>query len=73
VLLDACLSPTPHGLGLRRVVASCFAANVPSYLLMERIGMRREALNRRDSLHAELGWLDGLTYAVLADERRQSH
>lgn len=70
VMLDACLSPAPDGLGLRRVVASCFAANVPSYRLMERLGMRREALNRRDSLHAELGWLDGLSYAVLADEWR---
>ncbi|MCH1866669.1 GNAT family N-acetyltransferase [Nocardioides sp. CFH 31398] len=71
VLIDACLSPAPDGLGLRRVIASCFADNVPSYRLMERVGMRREAHHRRDSLHAELGWLDGLVYAVLADEWRR--
>ena len=30
-------------LGLRRVTASCFAANTASSRLMERVGMRREA------------------------------
>lgn len=69
-LLEVCLAPPPGGLGLRRVTASCFAANEPSWRLMERVGMRREAHAVRDSLHAELGWLDGLTYALLADERR---
>ncbi len=55
-------------LGLRRVIANCFAANEPSWRLMERIGMRREAHNVRDSLHAIDGWVDGYTYALLADE-----
>ena len=32
--------------------------------------MRREQHGIRDSWHAELGWVDGYTYAVLADERR---
>ncbi len=31
--------------------------------------MRREQHGIRDSWHAELGWVDGFTYAVLADER----
>jgi RimJ/RimL family protein N-acetyltransferase len=57
-------------LGLRRVVAECFLANEPSWRLMERLGMRREAHAVQDSLHAELGWLDGLTYALLASEWR---
>jgi RimJ/RimL family protein N-acetyltransferase len=58
------------GLGLRRVVANCFADNEPSWRLMERIGMRREAHNVRDSLHRDGEWYDGLTYALLADEWR---
>ena len=55
-------------LGLRRVVASCFVANEPSWRLMERIGMRREAHNVADSLHRDRGWLDGYLYALLAEE-----
>ena len=57
-------------LGLRRVVASCFADNTPSWRLMERLGMRREQVAVRESLHRELGWVDGLGYALLADEWR---
>lgn len=58
------------GLGVRRVTASCFAANVASWRLMERVGMRREGEHLADSLHRELGWVDGLVYALLADEPR---
>ena len=57
-------------LGLRRVVAGCFAANVASWRLMERVGMRREIHAVRESLHRTEGWLDGLGYALLADEWR---
>ncbi len=57
-------------LGLRRVVALCFADNEPSWRLMERLGMRREAHNIKDSLHRDHGWLDGYVYALLADEWR---
>ncbi len=57
-------------LGLRRVVASAFADNEPSWRLMERVGMRREGVGVRDSLHRDLGWVDGVTYALLADEPR---
>lgn len=56
------------GLGLRRVVAICFADNEPSWRLMERIGMRREAHHVRDNLHRDGEWYDGLTYALLAEE-----
>lgn len=55
-------------LGLHRVVAHCFAENTASWRLMERHGMRREAHSVRDSLHRDLGWLDGYSYAILADE-----
>jgi RimJ/RimL family protein N-acetyltransferase len=57
-------------LGLRRVTASCFADNERSWRLMERVGMRREAHTVADSLHRSGRWLDGLTYAMLADEWR---
>ena len=59
-------------LGVRRVTASCFADNAASWRLMERVGMRREARNVQDSLHRSEGWIDGLDYALLAAEWRQS-
>lgn len=59
-----------EGLGLHRVVAYCFADNEPSWRLMERIGMRRETATLRDSLHRSGQWLDGLGYALLAEEWR---
>ena len=57
-------------LGLRRVQALCFADNVASWRLMERLGMRREEYAVQDSLHRTKGWLDGMSYALLADEWR---
>lgn len=55
-------------LGLHRVTAGCFADNVASWRVMEKLGMRREQHGVRDSWHAELGWIDGYTYGILADE-----
>lgn len=55
-------------LGLHRVTAGCFADNVASWRVMEKLGMRREQHGVRDSWHAELGWIDGFTYAILAEE-----
>lgn len=55
-------------LGIRRVVASCFADNEASWRLMERVGMRRELHAVGDALHRSAGWTDTLAYAVLADE-----
>ncbi|HEU4568089.1 MAG TPA: GNAT family N-acetyltransferase [Marmoricola sp.] len=57
-------------LGLRRVTANCFADNVASRRLMERVGMRLELHTRQESLHRSGRWLDGLGYALLADEWR---
>jgi RimJ/RimL family protein N-acetyltransferase len=56
------------GLGLHRVIATCFAENEPSWRLMERVGMRREAATRKDSLHADGTWRDCYTYALLDEE-----
>jgi RimJ/RimL family protein N-acetyltransferase len=57
-------------LGIRRVVAACFSANEPSWRLMERIGMRREAHHVKNSLHRDHGWQDDYVYALLAEEWR---
>lgn len=58
------------GLGLRRVIANCFAVNEPSWRVMERIGLRREALHVGEGLHRDGEWYDGLSYALLAEEWR---
>ncbi|TQS43431.1 GNAT family N-acetyltransferase [Cryptosporangium phraense] len=72
--VEAALRICFEDLGLRRVFASCFAANTPSYRLMERVGMRREAHTVRDGLHPSGEWMDGFDYALLADEwRRRRH
>jgi RimJ/RimL family protein N-acetyltransferase len=60
-----------EGLGLRRVTASCFADNVASWRLMERIGMRREVHTLKESLHRSGQWLDGMSYGLLAEEWRE--
>ncbi|RIV40346.1 GNAT family N-acetyltransferase [Micromonospora radicis] len=58
-------------LGVRRVTAGCFADNLASVRLLEKIGMRREQHGVGDSWHAELGWVDGYTYALFAETWRQ--
>ena len=55
-------------LGVRRVVALAFADNAASRRVMERVGMRHEATLVKESLHRELGWLDGVSYALLAED-----
>jgi RimJ/RimL family protein N-acetyltransferase len=50
------------------VHADCFFDNEPSWRLMERLGMRRELHSVQESLHRTKGWLDGLSYALLAGE-----
>jgi len=57
-------------LGVRRVVAGAFADNRASVRVMEKLGMRLETQGVRDQLHRDLGWLDGVGYAILADEWR---
>lgn len=57
-------------LGIRRITAGCFADNLASVRILEKVGMRREQHGVGDSWHAELGWIDGYTYAMLAEEWR---
>jgi RimJ/RimL family protein N-acetyltransferase len=52
------------------VTAACGADTDASWRRMERVGKRREAHIVRDSLHRSGEWLDGLGYALLADEWR---
>jgi Acetyltransferases, including N-acetylases of ribosomal proteins len=54
--------------GVRRVTAGCFADNPASVRVLEKAGMRREGHSVRDAWHAELGWIDGYEYALLAEE-----
>ncbi|WP_229071207.1 GNAT family N-acetyltransferase [Actinoplanes sp. DH11] len=58
-------------LGVRRITAGCFADNLASVRILEKVGMRREQHGVGDSWHAELGWVDGYTYAMLAGDRRE--
>lgn len=55
-------------LGLRRLIANAFAANEASWRLMERVGMRREVYTVKESLHRSGEWMDGISYALLAEE-----
>jgi RimJ/RimL family protein N-acetyltransferase len=55
--------------GLHRITADCDPRNEPSYRLMERLGMRREALFFQ-SVWEKGRWADELHYAILADEWR---
>ncbi len=57
----------------RRVVANAFAANEPSRRLVERVGMRREVYAVRDSLHRDLGGVDGIGYALLVEDWNAQH
>ncbi|WP_444947190.1 GNAT family N-acetyltransferase [Micromonospora ureilytica] len=58
-------------LNIRRITAGCFADNLASVRILEKIGMRREQHGVGDSWHAELGWVDGYTYALLAETWRR--
>lgn len=58
-------------LGLHRITAGAFLANEPSWRLMDRVGMRRESVSVKDSLHRDHGWVDGVLYALVEEEWAQ--
>jgi RimJ/RimL family protein N-acetyltransferase len=62
-LLDLGFGP----LDLHRIFARCDARNDPSWRLMERLGMRREAHFRQHGLFKG-GWDEEFYYAILRDE-----
>jgi RimJ/RimL family protein N-acetyltransferase len=56
-------------LKLRRLFAPCAAANYGSYRIMERNGMRREAVHVKAFwARVDREWIDEAIYAILADE-----
>jgi RimJ/RimL family protein N-acetyltransferase len=56
-------------LGLRRLFAPCASVNYGSYRIMERNGMRREALRLKAFwARVDKEWIDEAEYAILAEE-----
>ncbi len=60
-------------LGAHRVEAACHPDNAPSWRLMERLGMRREAHHRKDGFLRQTPagkpiWSDSYVYAILEEE-----
>ncbi len=56
-------------LKLRRIFAPCAAVNYGSYRVMERNGMRREALHVKAFwARVDKEWIDEAVYAILAEE-----
>jgi RimJ/RimL family protein N-acetyltransferase len=60
-----------NSLGLHRIHADTNSDNLASWRIMERLGMRREAL-LRGSVYEEGKWLDRYIYGMLADEWRDA-
>jgi RimJ/RimL family protein N-acetyltransferase len=63
-LLEHCFAER----GLHRVVAEAFAGNQATAGLAPRVGFRLEATHLRAALHRTEGWVDTVTYAILAEE-----
>jgi ribosomal-protein-alanine N-acetyltransferase len=60
-------------LRVHRVIATCQPENIPSWRVMEKLGMRREGhLRQCIQLHDEKWW-DEYFYALLADEWFQAN
>ncbi|THB72419.1 MAG: N-acetyltransferase [Desulfobulbaceae bacterium] len=55
-------------LGVHRIIATCQPENPPSYKLMERLGMRKEAFFRQCIPKGQGVWWDEYLYALLASE-----
>ena len=61
-------------LKLRRITADCAADNYGSYRVMERNGMRREAMHKAAFwARIDREWIDRLVYSILADEYHASN
>jgi len=60
-----------NSLGLHRIHADTSTDNLASWRIMERLGMRREAL-LRGAVYEEAKWVDRYVYGLLADEWRDT-
>lgn len=58
------------GLSVRCVEAEAFADNAPSLRVMAKVGLRHEGTLKEEPLYLTRGWIDGVTYAMLASEYR---
>ncbi|MGE5579295.1 MAG: GNAT family N-acetyltransferase [Bacillota bacterium] len=73
---EACRRILKYGfedLGAHRVTAGCSPDNPPSWRLLERLGMRREAYEKKFGFfhrtpEGEPIWLDAYKYAILREE-----
>jgi [ribosomal protein S5]-alanine N-acetyltransferase len=68
---EAAVALLRHGfetLRLHRMIATCQPENVPSWRIMEKLGMKREAHFRQCFQVDETTWLDEYLYALLEDE-----
>lgn len=54
-------------LKLHRIVATCQPENIPSYRVMEKIGMRREGYFKKCIPYGEQWW-DEYCYVILEEE-----
>ena len=52
---------------LHRIIATCQPQNIPSYRVMEKIGMRREGYFKK-CIPNGIEWWDEYYYAILAEE-----
>jgi RimJ/RimL family protein N-acetyltransferase len=66
---EAMLAHAFQTLRMHRVIATCDVRNTKSWRVMEKLGMRREALFRKDAL-VRGHWRDSYLYALLANEWR---
>jgi [ribosomal protein S5]-alanine N-acetyltransferase len=55
-------------LKLHRIIATCQPENVPSYRVMEKLGMRREGWFQKCIYRDEHTWWDEYFYAMLEEE-----
>jgi RimJ/RimL family protein N-acetyltransferase len=72
---EAALALLAYGfetLNLHRVIATCQPENVPSYRVMEKIGMRREGHFQKCISRDDGTWWDEYFYALLEEEWLQA-
>ncbi len=69
---DAMLRLGFEELGLHRIIAECDPRNDASIRVMEKLGMRREALHL-DAMFLKGEWVGSYVAAILEDEWRSAH
>lgn len=57
-------------MNLHRIIATCQPENIPSYRVMEKIGMRREGLFKKCIPKGKVWW-DEYYYAILEEEWKE--